>query len=183
MVLCPAQPGADQTVRQAQLGRHLRHRAATMNRSNRFAFERLRKAPAPYRILGHRHLQALQPIRGVHESGASPKPGTPPLPPAVVDRVVELTLGEPPHEATHWTGRMMAKAAGISLRSVQRIWKAHRLAPHRVRTFKLSKDPQFVPKLRDVVGLYLHRPRTRLSSRSTRRARYRRSTAPSRGCR
>jgi len=86
------------------------------------------------------------------------KPGTPPLPPAVVDRVVELTLGEPPHEATHWTGRMMAKAAGISLRSVQRIWKAHRLAPHRVRTFKLSKDPQFVPKLRDVVGLYLHPP-------------------------
>jgi hypothetical protein len=78
---------------------------------------------------------------------------------------------------------MMAKAAGISLRSVQRIWKAHWLAPHRVRTFKLSKDPQFVPKLRDVVGLYLPRPRTRLSSRSTRRARYRRSTAPSRGCR
>ena len=53
---------------------------------------------------------------------------------------------------------MMAKAAGISLRSVQRIWKAHRLAPHRVRTFKLSKDPAFVPKLRDVVGLYLHPP-------------------------
>src|SRR6476620_6879180 len=73
MVLCPAQPGADQTVRQAQLGRHLRHRAATTNRSNRFALERLRKAPAPYRILGHRHLQALQPIRGVHSSGASPQ--------------------------------------------------------------------------------------------------------------
>jgi transposase len=72
--------------------------------------------------------------------------------------VVELTLGEPPGEATHWTGRAMAKATGVSLRSVQRIWKAHRLAPHRVRTFKLSKDPQFVPKLRDVVGLYLHPP-------------------------
>jgi DDE superfamily endonuclease/Winged helix-turn helix len=86
------------------------------------------------------------------------KPGTLPLARAVVDRVVELTLGEPPGEATHWTGRMMAKAAGISLRSVQRIWKAHRLAPHRVRTFKLSKDPAFVAKLRDVVGLYLHPP-------------------------
>jgi transposase len=86
------------------------------------------------------------------------KPGTSPLPPALVDRVVRLTQGEPPGEATHWTGRMMAKAANISLRSVQRIWKAHRLAPHRVRTFKLSKDPQFVPKLRDVVGLYLHPP-------------------------
>lgn len=86
------------------------------------------------------------------------KPGTPPLLPAVVDHVVGLTLDEPPGEATHWTGRMMAKAAGISLRSVQRIWKAHRLAPHRVRTFKLSKDPAFVPKLHDVVGLYMHPP-------------------------
>jgi transposase len=88
----------------------------------------------------------------------SRKPGTPPLPAGTVNRVVELTLGEPPDGATHWTGRMMAKAANISLRSVQRIWKAHRLAPHRVRTFKLSRDPAFVPKLRDVVGLYLHPP-------------------------
>ena len=86
------------------------------------------------------------------------KPGTPPLPPATVGRVVERTLAEPPGEATHWTGRMMAKVAGISLRSVQRIWKAHRLAPHRVRTFKLSKDPAFIPKLGDVVGLYVHPP-------------------------
>ncbi|MCE3250402.1 MAG: tISRso5 [Geminicoccaceae bacterium] len=86
------------------------------------------------------------------------KPGTSPLPPAVVDRVVKLTLDEPPHEATHWTGRMMARVTGISLRSVQRIWAAHRLAPHRIRTFKLSKDPAFVPKLRDVIGLYMHPP-------------------------
>jgi transposase len=86
------------------------------------------------------------------------KPGTPPLPPAVVGRVVELTLDEPPGEAMHWTGRMMARATGISLRSVQRIWRAHRLAPHRVRIFKLSRDPAFIPKLRDVVGLYLHPP-------------------------
>jgi transposase len=86
------------------------------------------------------------------------RPGTPPLPPAVVDRVVELTLADPPGEATHWTGRMMAKAVGVSLRSVQRIWRAHRLAPHRVRTFKLSKDPAFVSKLHDVVGLYVHPP-------------------------
>jgi transposase len=86
------------------------------------------------------------------------KPGTPPLPAAVVDRVVEMTLVDPPGEATHWTGRMMARAVGISLRSVQRIWRAHRLAPHRVRTFKLSRDPAFVPKLRDVVGLYVHPP-------------------------
>jgi len=86
------------------------------------------------------------------------KPGIPPLPTATVDRVVELTLGEAPGETIHWTGRAMAKAAGVSLRSVQRIWAAHRLVPHRVRTFKVSKDPAFVAKLHDVVGLYRHPP-------------------------
>jgi Homeodomain-like domain len=58
---------------------------------------------------------------------------------ATIERVVEMTLGEPPGEATHWTGQAMAKAAGISLRSVQRIWAAHGLKPHRVRRFKLSQ--------------------------------------------
>jgi len=86
------------------------------------------------------------------------KPGLPPLPSALVDRVVELTLGEPPGEATHWTGRAMAAATGVSLRSVQRIWAAHGLLPHRVRRFKLSQDPAFAAKLRDVVGLYLDPP-------------------------
>src|SRR6516162_4214074 len=86
------------------------------------------------------------------------KPGLPPLPPTVIDRVVKLTLAEPPGEATHWTGRAMAAASGISLRSVQRIWAAHGLQPHRVRRFKLSQDPAFAAKLRDVVGLYLDPP-------------------------
>ena len=84
--------------------------------------------------------------------------GTPPLPEAAVERVVGLTLDDPPGEATHWTGRAMAKAVGISLSAVQGIWKAHGLAPHRVRTFKLSKDPDFVGKLHDVVGLYVSPP-------------------------
>ena len=86
------------------------------------------------------------------------KPGTPPLPAAVVRKVVDLTLGEPPGEATHWTGRMMAKVTGVSLSSVQRIWGAHGLEPHRIRTFKLSRDPKFADKLRDVVGLYVDPP-------------------------
>jgi hypothetical protein len=86
------------------------------------------------------------------------KPGLPPLPPIVIDRVVELTLAAPPGEATHWTGRAMAAASGLSLRSVQRIWAAHGLQPHRVRRFKLSPDPAFAAKLRDVVGLYLDPP-------------------------
>src|SRR5215471_4060709 len=83
------------------------------------------------------------------------KPGLPALPPALVDRVVVLTLAEPPGEATHWR---MAPTAGVSLRSVQRIWTAHRLQPHRVRSFKLSQDLAFAAKLRDVVGLYLDPP-------------------------
>src|SRR6187455_1181307 len=85
-------------------------------------------------------------------------PRVPPLGQEVIDQVVALTATEPPHEATHWTGAAMAKAVGISVSSVQRIWKAHGLAPHRVRRFKLSRDPDFVPKLRDVVGLYVDPP-------------------------
>ena len=87
------------------------------------------------------------------------KPGKPPIPAERVERVVALTCGEPPGEATHWTGRGMATAVGISLRSVQRIWEAHRLQPHRVRTFKRSRDPKFAEKLVDVVGLYLDPPK------------------------
>ena len=86
------------------------------------------------------------------------KPGKPPLPAAIVQRVVDLALGPPPREATHWTGRMLAKVAGVSLRSVQRILEAHQLAPHRVRTFKLSNDPKFADKLKDIVGLYVDPP-------------------------
>ena len=85
-------------------------------------------------------------------------PGTPPLPNATVERVVELTREKPPGETTHWTGRAMARVVGISLSAVQGIWKAHGLVPHRVRTFKLSRDPEFIAKLRDVVGLYLSPP-------------------------
>ena len=86
------------------------------------------------------------------------KPGKPPLPAATVQRVVDLALGSPPEEVTHWTGRMLAKAAGVSLRSVQRILEAHQLAPHRIRTFKLSNDPKFAEKLKDIVGLYVDPP-------------------------
>ena len=86
------------------------------------------------------------------------EPGTPPLPADTVSRVVTLTCTQPPHAATHWTGRAMAKAAGISLRSVQRIWQAHDLQPHRLRTFKRSRDPKFETKLTDIVGLYVDPP-------------------------
>jgi len=81
-----------------------------------------------------------------------------PLGPAVAERVVAQTLTDPPVEATHWTADMMAKAAGISASAVRRLWKVHGLQPHRCRQFKLSNDPNFVPKLRDVVGLYVDPP-------------------------
>jgi transposase len=106
-----------------------------------------------------------------------------PLGAEAAERVVALTLGEPHGETTHWTGALMAKVAGLSVSSVQRIWRAHGLQPHRVRQFKLSNDPRFVDKLRDVVGLYVDPPRTPSSCRSTKRARFRRSIAHNPGCR
>ncbi len=69
------------------------------------------------------------------------KPGKSPLQPETVAKVLALPCSAPPGNATHWTGRAVAKAAGISLRAVQRIWEAHRLQPHRLRTFKKSNDP------------------------------------------
>jgi transposase len=82
----------------------------------------------------------------------------PPLTPEIADRVVALTLAGPPPEATHWTGSAMARASGISVSSVQRIWRGHGLQPHRVRQFRLSKDQRFAAKLRDIVGLYVNPP-------------------------
>jgi len=85
-------------------------------------------------------------------------PGKPPLSPATIAKVLALTCSEPPGEATHWTGRAVAKTVGISLRAVQRIWETHRLQPHRVRTFKRSNDPAFAEKVTDIVGLYMSPP-------------------------
>jgi len=76
----------------------------------------------------------------------------------VAERVVALTLEDPPVEATHWTADMMAQTNGISASAVRRIWRAHGLQPHRYRRFKLSSDPNFVAKLKDVIGLYVDPP-------------------------
>ena len=87
------------------------------------------------------------------------KPGKTPLLAETVAKVLALPCAEAPGEATHWTGRAVARAAGVSLRAVQRIWQAHRLQPHRIRTFKKSDDPAFAEKVEDVVGLYIDPPR------------------------
>jgi transposase len=80
-------------------------------------------------------------------------PGRTPVPIETMAQVLALTCSRPPGQATHWTGRAMAKATGISLRSVQRIWDAHRLQPHRLRTFKRSNDPAFAEKVEDIVAV------------------------------
>jgi transposase len=74
---------------------------------------------------------------------------------AIVDRTLHT---KPPNEATHWSTRLMAEVTGHHHATIARIWRTHGLKPHRIRTFKLSTDPAFVTKLRDVVGLYLHPP-------------------------
>jgi transposase len=88
-----------------------------------------------------------------------PRPGAPrTLTDARVEAVVAKTLESKPADATHWSTRGMARASGLSPASVGRIWRAFGLKPHRAETFKLSGDPFFVEKVRDVVGLYLNPP-------------------------
>jgi transposase len=83
--------------------------------------------------------------------GRKPKPG-------LAERIVKATLTSKPPGQTHWSTRAMARAQGVDASTVCRIWQEHGLQPHRQETFKLSRDPQFVPKLLDVVGVYLHPP-------------------------
>jgi len=88
-----------------------------------------------------------------------PRPGAPrQIGDEAVERVLALTLESTPRDATHWSTRGMARRAGLSQSAVSRIWRAFALAPHRVEHFSLSKDPLFVEKVRDIVGLYLAPP-------------------------
>jgi transposase len=100
---------------------------------------------------------AEQGVEGLLRDKTRP-PGKAPLSTAKVAEVLALSCSEPPGEVTHWTGRAVAKIAGVSLRAVQRIWEQHRLQPHRLRTFKRSKDPAFAAKVEDIVGLYMSPP-------------------------
>ena len=84
--------------------------------------------------------------------------GIAPLAAATKSRIIRWTLKEKPEGATHWSRTSMARKAGVSPSSVGRVWAAHGLKPHRTRRFKLSNDPHFEDKLKDIVGLYLHPP-------------------------
>ena len=111
-------------------------------------------------------------------------PAKAPIPAETTARVVGLTCTQPPHQATHWTGRAMAKATGLSLRSVQRIWQSHQLQPHRIRTFKHSRDIRPLPpnSLTSLGSMSIPQPML-WCSRLMKRARSRRLTAPGQGCR
>jgi len=88
-----------------------------------------------------------------------PRPGAPrEIGDQEVERVLSLTLESVPTDATHWSTRSMAKRCGMTQSSISRIWRAFGLQPHRQETFKLSRDPLFIEKIRDVVGLYLDPP-------------------------
>jgi transposase len=88
-----------------------------------------------------------------------PRPGAPRrITDAEVEAVITTTLESTPRGATHWTTRSMAKAMGLSQSAISRMWRAFALQPHRSETFKLSKDPLFIEKVRDIVGLYLNPP-------------------------
>jgi transposase len=95
-------------------------------------------------------------LDGLHDE---PRPGVPrSIDDATVEAVIVATLETMPTDATHWSSRAMARASGISTSSVQRIWRAFGLQPHRAETFKLSNDPLFIDKVRDIVGLYMSPP-------------------------
>jgi transposase len=88
-----------------------------------------------------------------------PRPGAPrQIGDAQVERLITLTLESTPVHATHWSTRLMARRCGMSQSTVSRIWRAFALHPHRSETFKLSRDPLFIEKVRDIVGLYLNPP-------------------------
>jgi transposase len=88
-----------------------------------------------------------------------PRPGAPrTISDERVEQVIAKTLHEQPRDASHWSSRSMAKASGLSQTAVMRIWHAFGLQPHRTETFKLSTDPLFIEKVRDIVGLYLNPP-------------------------
>jgi transposase len=88
-----------------------------------------------------------------------PRPGAPrSITDEDVERVVTLTLEETPRDATHWSTRSMARRSGLTQSAVSRIWRAFALQPHRSEAFKLSSDPLFIEKVRDIVGLYLNPP-------------------------
>ena len=123
--------------------------ASQQDRSNREIAEQLRVTPQTVGKWRTRFMSKR--LDGLLDE---PRPGAPrTIGDTVVERVIAKTLHEKPRDATHWSSRTMAKASGLSQTAVVRIWRAFGLQPHRAETFKLSTDPLFIDKVRDIVGL------------------------------
>jgi transposase len=128
--------------------------AAADGLSNTVIAERLRCHPVTVGKWRSRFVEA-----GLDGLSDEPRPGAPrKITDEQVEQVVVATLERTPADATHWSRASMAAESGLSRSTIGRIWKAFGLAPHRVETFKLSTDPQFIDKVRDIVGLYLDPP-------------------------
>ena len=147
--------------------------------SPRLVGGRLDVHPDTVRKWRHRFAEhRLDGLRDEPRSGAPRKIGD-----ERIEAVISRTLESLPADGTHWSSRGMAKASGLSTATVQRIWRAFGLQPHRVETFKLSTDPDFVAKVRDVVGLYMAPPDRALVLCVDEKSQIQRSTAPSLCCR
>ena len=128
-----------------------------------------------------RRRYAAEGLDGLYDE---PRPGAPrQIGDDAIAEAVRLTLEETPPDATHWSLRSMARASGHAPSTIHRIWRAFGLQPHRSETFKLSSDPFFVEKVRDIVGLYLAPPDRALVLCVDERARSRPWTVPSPSCR
>ena len=99
---------------------------------------------------------AAEGIAGLKDRPRSGQPRK--MTPAKAKEILRLTTERIPKEATHWSLRLMAKYAGVTVHQVRQVWMAADLRPHRLKTFRISKDPRFAEKVVDVVGLYLHPP-------------------------
>jgi len=116
-----------------------------------------RLSTSRFKVSRWRERYAGQGFTGIEKD--APRPGrTPAITPETVERIVQMTTQEKPRMATHWSTRTLAAVVGVSPSTVRRVWKAHGLKPHRLKTFKISNDPAFAEKLEDIVGLYLHPP-------------------------
>jgi transposase len=128
--------------------------ACAQGLTNKAVARRLRVAPATVGTWRQRFID--QRVDGLFDE---PRPGTPrKITDEQVEAVVVKTLESTPPNATHWSTRSMAKASGLSVMAISRIWRAFGLQPHRTETFKLSPDPLLIDKVRDIVGLYMNPP-------------------------
>jgi transposase len=145
-------------------GRSTPHRLVLRSKIVLMASEGLQNREIAEKLHAHkdvvgkwRNRFALQGMQGIIKD--APRPGRRhSISQKTVDRIIDTTLHEKPEGATHWSTRTLAKKLGVSYSAVYRVWKAHKIQPHRERGFKLSKDPEFNEKVTDIVGLYMNPP-------------------------